>query len=125
MIQFILEIDWMTTTEFCDTYNVPHPIFTGDVKSSADQFLQVDAIKHKMFVGHAKLLSKNITVKILGDLGFVSIDVRGGHPKYKNGKYEIVNDDMGFWLEPYDSVDGIRISKVQDLVNFGFTYNGQ
>lgn len=123
MVQFILEIDWMTTKEFCDTYKVPHPFFTGDVKSSADQFLQVDAIKHKMFVTHAKFLRKNITVQILEKLGFVSIDVRGGQPRYKNGKYEIVNDDMGFWLETYDSVDGKRLSNVESLVGYGFTYN--
>mgnify|MGYP003403190717 FL=1 len=123
MVQFILEIDWMTTKEFCDTYKVPHPFFTGDVKSSADQFLQVDAIKHKMFVTHAKFLCQNITIQILEKLGFVSVDVRGGHPRYKNGKYEIVNDDMGFWLEPYDSVDGSRLTKVQDLVGYGLSYN--
>ena len=54
MVQFILEIDFMTTKEFCDKFNVPHPIFTGEVESSAKQFLQVDAIKQKMFVDYAK-----------------------------------------------------------------------
>jgi hypothetical protein len=58
MTQYILDIDWLTTKEFCDTYKIPHPVFTGDVKTSADQFLQVDAIKHKMFVEYAKFLVK-------------------------------------------------------------------
>lgn len=62
MVQFILEIDQMTTKEFCDKYNVPHPYFTGDVRTSADKFLQVDAIKHKMFVEHAKLLKRNTPI---------------------------------------------------------------
>ena len=125
MVQFILEIDWLTTTEFCDQYKVPHPFFTGNVKTSADQFLQIDAIKHRIFVSHAKLLCQSITVEKLEKLGFQSVDVRGGHPRYKNGKYEVINDDFGFWLEPYDSVDGLRLSKVQDLVNLDLYYNGQ
>jgi hypothetical protein len=59
MIEFILEIDSLTTTEFCKKYNVPLPVFTGEIKSSADQFLQIDAIKQKMFVEYAKQLSRS------------------------------------------------------------------
>ena len=128
MVQFILDIDWMTTIEFCNTYEVPHPQWTGDVRTSADKFLQVDAIKHKMFTEYAKFLSKKLTVKMFTGtnpkiIGFESVDVRGGNPKFKNGKYEITNDEFGFFLEPYDSVDGCRISRVEDLVNYGFSYN--
>jgi hypothetical protein len=49
MIQFILDIDWMTTEEFCEAYHIPIPVFTGDVKSSADQLLQIDAVKHRIY----------------------------------------------------------------------------
>lgn len=124
MVQFILEIDWMTTKEFCDTYSVPRPYFTGDVKTSADKLLQVDAIKHKLFVEYAKFLAKDISIDILKNkLGFADLEVRGGYPKFSNGKFTITNDEYGFWLEPYDSVDGIRLSKVEDLVGYGFNYN--
>ena len=59
--QYILDIDFMTTKEFCDTYNIPHPQYTGDVKTSADQFLAIDAIKQRMFVEYAKKLRKEAT----------------------------------------------------------------
>lgn len=126
MVQFVLDIDWMTTKEFCAEYSIPRPYFTGDIKSSADQFRKLDVIKHKMFVEYAKLLNKNITTEILQkNMAFESVDVRGGNPQFKNGKYTITNDEFGFWLEPYDSVDGCRISKIEDFVNYGLTYNDQ
>ena len=124
MVQFILEIDWMTTKEFCDTYRVPLPFFTGDVKSSADQFLQVDAIKHKMFVEYAKFLAKDISIDILKNkLGFTDVETRGGYAKFSNGRFTITNDQYGFWLEPYDSVDGSRLSKLESLAGYGLSYN--
>jgi len=64
MVDFILEIDWLTTKEFCDKYKVPLPFFTGEVKSSAEQFLQIDAIKQKMFVEYAKFLNKKLTLEM-------------------------------------------------------------
>ena len=63
MIEYILEIDSMTTKEFCDKFKVPHPYFTGDVESSTNLLLQIDAIKHKMFVEYAKDLRRNHKVK--------------------------------------------------------------
>lgn len=123
MVQFILEIDFMTTKEFCDTYNVPHPYFTGEIKSSAEQLLQVDAIKHKMFVEYAKILNKNISEDSLKYLGFTEIDTRGGYPEFKNERFTITKDQYGFWLQPYDSMDGVRLSKINDLVGYGFSYN--
>lgn len=54
MTDYILNIDWMTTTEFCKTYDVPLPTVSDGVNG----FLQVDAIKHKMFVEHAKKLRR-------------------------------------------------------------------
>lgn len=128
MVQFILEIDWLSTVEFCDTFNLPHPRFTGEVESSAKQFVNLDLVKHRMFVEYAKLLNKKLTADMFVGknpliLGFKNMDTRGGNPKFKCGKYEITNDQYGFWLEPYDSVDGRRLSKVEDLVNYGFYYN--
>lgn len=58
MIKYILDIDFMTTAEFCKVYNVPEPVFTGEVQSSARLFLEIDAIKHRMFVEKAKELNK-------------------------------------------------------------------
>lgn len=123
MVDFILEIDWMTTPEFCKEYNIQEPYWNGNVESCANQFIKLDARKHKMFVEHAKLLNKDITKEILINCGFTPVDVRGGYPKYKNGKYEITNDQYGFWLEPYDAMDGCRVNKLNDLTSYGFTFN--
>jgi len=54
LLNFILETDFLTTSEFCKKYNIPEPVFTGEVQSSARQFLQIDVIKHKMYVEKAK-----------------------------------------------------------------------
>ena len=59
--EYILEIDWLTTTEFCDKFNVPPPRFTGEVESSVNEMLRIDAIKHRMFVEKAKEIRKNLT----------------------------------------------------------------
>lgn len=58
MVQFILEVDYMTTTEFCNKYGVPLPVFTGEVGSSVNNLLQIDAIKCKMFIQKAKELNR-------------------------------------------------------------------
>ncbi len=63
MVDFILGIDAMTTNEFCETFKVPKPYFTGEINTSVDKFLQIDAIKHKMFVEHAKKLRKSQSSK--------------------------------------------------------------
>jgi hypothetical protein len=79
-----------------------------------------------MFVEYAKILSKNISVQVLkNNLGFADVETRGGFPfpRFKNGKYFVTHDDFGFWLEPYDSVDGIRLSKTESLVGLGIFYN--
>lgn len=123
MVQFILEIDWMSTKDFCDKYGVPHPRLTSNIQASADQFLQVDAVKHKLFIEHAKLLNKKITADIIvKNMGFKSEDVRGGQPRYTNGNYTIINDQYGFWFDAYCSVDGFRIDRLEDISHLGLEY---
>lgn len=56
MIKFILDIDAFSTIEFCDLYELPHPKFTGDVKSSAEQFINLDLVKLGMIKDYAKKL---------------------------------------------------------------------
>lgn len=60
MIQFILDIDWMTTMEFCNEYGCPVP----DMKGGVNAFLQVDAIKHRLFTEYAKFLNKKLTLSM-------------------------------------------------------------
>jgi hypothetical protein len=48
LIDYILYINSLTTAEFCDWQGVPRPHFTGDVKTSADLFLQIDTIKYRL-----------------------------------------------------------------------------
>lgn len=54
MITFILNIDWMTTTEFCNAYNVPLPT----VNEGVNGLLRIDAVKHKMILDRAKALDR-------------------------------------------------------------------
>jgi len=51
---YILYVDSLTTREFCKWQGVPEPRFTGDIRTSADLFLQIDAIKHRLFLERAK-----------------------------------------------------------------------
>lgn len=121
MVQFVLDIDWLTTKEFCSEHGIPEPCFTVDVKTSADKFLQVDAVKQRLLVQYAKFLNKPLTKEMLTGktpcfYGFKEVETRGGWHKFNCEKYTIVNDEYGFWLEMYDSVDGKRINRVEDLV---------
>ncbi len=56
------------------------------------------------------------------NLGFEALDTRGGYPQYKKGKYTITIDDYGFWLDAYDGIDGIRISRINDISGLGLTF---
>ncbi len=62
MVQFILDIDWLSTIEFCNKHGVPHPRLTHNVEASANQLLQVDAVKHRLFREYAKFLNKKLTL---------------------------------------------------------------
>jgi len=74
MDEFILNIDFMTTQEFCVKYNVPIPQLIRDpdeninIDKSADEFLRIDVVKHRIFVDYAKFLNKDLTLKMfIGD----------------------------------------------------------
>jgi len=49
MVNFILDMDWLTTKEFCDKYGAPLPSPVGGVESAVNQLLTIDAIKHRFF----------------------------------------------------------------------------
>jgi len=128
MAKFILQIDQMTTNEFCKDYNYPLLFFTGNIKYLTDSILEVDAIKHKMFVEYAKFLAKDISIELITNhLGFVEVDVRGGQRKFNfksesSGTHTIIKDEFGFWFEQSGSSDGRRIHKVENVVDYGFCY---
>jgi hypothetical protein len=139
MIDYILNIDELTTTEFCDIYNIPKPVFTGEIKSSADQFLQIDAIKHKMFVEYAKFLNMNINEDMFIGEKIIFPDFIKCTPK----QAEILGlkksfDDFGkdqfmmrLYHENYKAGDKIyntyvthfHLKKVYQLARFGLFYN--
>ena len=124
LIDYVLQIDFMTTVEFCNVYQIPKPKFACDVDFGVSEIFRIDAIKQKMFVDYAKFLNKDITVDILKTLGFNQAVYKGENmPEYTNGKYEIANDKYGFYLQPYDSVDGQRVRKVFQLCELGLTIN--
>lgn len=54
LLEYILELDSMTTSEFCLEHSLPLPRFTGDVRTSATAFLQIDAIKYRLITEFAK-----------------------------------------------------------------------
>ena len=151
MVQFILEIDWMTTKDFCDTYHIPHPYFTGDVKTSVDKFLQVDAIKHKMFVEYAKFLNKPLEMGMFyplnekGEVMFYdSINIEMAN-KFKDLKSKLLfsefsiegdyqspgmkihfQDVLNIWwwdkaTQVWELSKGLKT--IGDLVNYGLSYN--
>lgn len=124
LLEFTLEIDWLSTTEFCKKYNAPLPYWTGNEESSALMFIHVDAHKWRHVKDYAKFLNKKIDNNVLTKtLGFEIVpDTRGGYPMFKCGKYEIMNDSHGWYLCPYDSVDGARIHKLNDLVDLNLEY---
>ncbi|MDI9863986.1 hypothetical protein QM480_06605 [Flectobacillus sp. DC10W] len=128
--QYILGIDWMTTKEFCEQYNVNAPQLKLTVLDSVNELLRIDAIKYKMFVDHAKFLNEPITEKLLVFCGFQkSEDEREPVVKYvavnHEHRYEIIIDQYGYMLLPYCSVDSRRLNVMGDLSSLGLTYNDE
>ena len=46
--EYILKLDAMTTKEFCEEHGLPLPIYTGNVKTAATAFIQIDAFKFRL-----------------------------------------------------------------------------
>lgn len=64
LLEYILYIDSLSTEEFCNWQGIKHPFWTGDVKSSANMFLQVDVVKLRLIKEKAKLENrKEIEIK--------------------------------------------------------------
>lgn len=124
MIQYILEIDWLGTKEFCDKFNVPVPTWKGSVPLASYEMHVVGDIKGKMYVDYAKILNKELSEDLLlKKIGFIRVeDLRGAYPTFKNGKYEIINDVYGWWRSAYDSVDAKRVHRISDLLDLELTY---
>jgi hypothetical protein len=51
---YIFWLNSMTTTELCKEFGWPLPVFTGDIKTSADQFLNIDARLWNLVKEHNK-----------------------------------------------------------------------
>lgn len=64
MVQYIVDIDFMTTSEFCNAYKVPHPQMMHSVEASCSELLRIDAVKHGMFTRYAKFLNKRLTLEL-------------------------------------------------------------
>lgn len=58
LIDFILDVDFLTTAEFCEKYGIDTPEWRGNVKLAASEFIRIDAIKAKMFIDKAKELRR-------------------------------------------------------------------
>ena len=59
LIKYILDLDFLTTKEFCQQYKILLDVNTNkDAKTLAAEFLRLDAIKFKMIVEKTKEISK-------------------------------------------------------------------
>ena len=135
MTQFILDIDWMTTKEFCETYKIQLPTVTGGV----NDFLQVDAIKQKMFVEYAKLLNMDLREDMFTGETPIFPDFIKCSPKHAEqlgirksfdnfGKNEFM---MRIFQKNYKAGDKVydtwvthfHLKKVEQLATFGLLYN--
>ena len=135
MTQFILDIDWMTTKEFCENYKIPLPTVRGGV----NDFLQVDAIKQKMFVEYAKFLNTDLREDMFTGENPIFPDFIKCTPKQAKqlgikksfdnfGKNEFM---MSLFKKDYKAGDKIydtyvtyfHIKKVEQLATFGLIYN--
>lgn len=126
MSTYILDIDYLGTKEFCEKYNIPLPFYTGDVRTSADQFIKLDLIKYKMFVDYAKLLQTEITADILvKKMNFEKRNEFSRFPIFKKDEFYITKctDGHGFYIKKYDFRYFRMISKIEDIVNLGLSYN--
>lgn len=59
LVDFVLNLDFLTTKEFCNNYNIAIPSWQGDTKAAAIQFMELDAIKLKLIIEEAKKLKAN------------------------------------------------------------------
>lgn len=119
--EFILFVDYMTTKDFCDWQGCPHPRFiANNIEASADQLLQVDAIKHRLFVQKAKDQARNPKkVELKFQIAFpVPVGVQSETEAWMNPKKwsskEIISSDPVVFIEPC-SVAGVFANKVYFL----------
>ncbi|MCE7039170.1 gp58-like family protein [Dyadobacter sp. CY312] len=118
MVDFILDIDWLTTTAFCEKYNAPLPMPADGVMG----LLTIDAIKHRMFLDYAKFLNRKLTIDMF----------EGEKRIFTTGQY---NDLQPSTSWNYYSIGGKRIFqdnntgvnnelglKIGDLVKLDITY---
>jgi hypothetical protein len=136
MVDFILDIEWMTTTEFCNETGAPLPT----IKGGSDSFLQIDAIKHRLFVEYANFLNKNLTDEMfIGDNptfpGFVKCTPAEAEKKDILNSFDNFGKDeyMIRMYRNYEAngvtkkafVTSFHLKKVNDIVTFGMQYNGR
>ena len=72
MKQFILDLDFLTTKEFCEKYDIAPPKISNKMSKEelAFEFIMLDAIKYKMIVENAKKSQKKISSKY-NDVEFI------------------------------------------------------
>lgn len=71
VVNFILNIDWMTTKEFCEKYGYPVPMPIGSAIDMAKDMLAVDGFKwHKVmeFAKKARRTQKEAKPSTIGEL---------------------------------------------------------
>jgi len=62
LTDFVLNVDALTTNEFCEAYGVEVPSWRGSVQASAFEFIRIDAIKWRMVKERSKELKKGLTI---------------------------------------------------------------
>lgn len=104
--EFVLYVDSLTTPEFCKWQGIPEPYFTGDVKSSAALFLQIDAIKYRLCKDKAKELSRLASLHLPANL-----------QDFKNWRLSqdvdyVTSKSIFDWFTPYLSKDADEVKEL-------------
>ena len=58
LVKYILDLDSLTTKEFCEKYKIEMNTFSNDASKLAAEFLRLAAIKYKFIVEKTKQISK-------------------------------------------------------------------
>ena len=123
MVEFILEIDWLTTMDFCKQYGIPLPKHNGDIDYGVSEMFRIDAVKQKMYVDYAKFLNKKITYDMF----------EGDNRIFECGKY--INRQPSTIFNTYEVKEVVLFAdtnternvprglKISDLTSLGIFYS--
>ena len=149
--QYVLEVDALSTQEFCEKFKLPPPSWTGETESTALQFIHLDSLKYDMVLQYTKFLNTPLTIgmftpcdsdgkpfptpKLSSEIpayeaalkrvlfmGFERVKNTGKLIKVKNNDIEICQDGEYYYVS-YDIVVEYSVQVIEDLAGIlGLNY---